>query len=143
MREIPVVSARIQAVVVFSLFFSFVTLQLGEYPSHPPWNNHSLKLPYILIVVPSGVFLTSFSSFLLSYFHWYTGEFRPFLPKLQITVIVIMASRLPLNRLSGQQLKNVPQVTRGLGLGSRRSFASASLRKCANRPASGLLRVSR
>ena len=58
---------------ILSLFFSFVTLQLGEYPSHPPWNNHSLKLPYILIVVPSGVFLTSFSffpSFLLPLVHW-------------------------------------------------------------------------
>lgn len=67
MREIPVVSARIRAVVVFSLFFSFVTLQLVPIP--PPWNNYSLRLPYILIVVPSGVFLTSFSLF-PSFLHW-------------------------------------------------------------------------
>ena len=58
---------------ILSLFFSFVTLQLKEcHP--PPWNNHSLKLPYILIVVPSGgIFLTSFSlfpSFLLPLVHW-------------------------------------------------------------------------
>lgn len=54
---------------ILSLFFSFVTLQLGEYPSPPPWNNHSLKLPYILIVVSSGVFVTSFSLF-PSFLHW-------------------------------------------------------------------------
>ncbi|ODM18317.1 Dihydrolipoyllysine-residue succinyltransferase component of 2-oxoglutarate dehydrogenase complex, mitochondrial [Aspergillus cristatus] len=59
-----------------------------------------------------------------------------------------MASRLSLNRLSEQQMKNVFRIThvpRNLGLGGRRSFASAALRKgvvSAGRPASGLLRVS-
>lgn len=59
-----------------------------------------------------------------------------------------MASRLSLNRLSEQQMKNVFRIThvpRNLGLGGRRSFASAALRKGvvnAGRPASGLLRVS-
>ena len=59
-----------------------------------------------------------------------------------------MASRLPLNRLSEQHLKNVSRVAhvpRSLGLGARRSFASVVLRQSvgrASRPASGLLETS-
>lgn len=114
---------------------SFVTLHESFYPR---------RIPHILL--PAAPTL-HFSNSPYPFFLFSLSPLALAKPE-SVEQSITMASRLSLNRLSEQQMKNVFRIThvpRNLGLGGRRSFASAALRKgvvSAGRPASGLLRVS-
>ena len=122
-----------------TLALSFVTLHESFYPR---------RIPHILLPAApthrhSDIHNSPYPFFFFLPFPLSIGE-----TWVRVEQSTTMASRLSLNRLSEQQMKTVFRIThvpRNLGLGGRRSFASAALRKGvvnASRPTSGLLRVS-